>query len=65
MENTTPANNPTTNTDAPIDISELLAAWQNHQDNRARGASIAELMDSRFELDSTRKLVRSNLALAS
>ncbi len=47
------------------DIADLLAAWRAHEDNRANGASIAELAASRDELDATRLIVRSSLALAS
>lgn len=32
----------------------LLSVWRNHQDLRNAGASIAELNDSRIELDSAR-----------
>lgn len=57
--------NNTTTPQTPNDISELLAAWQTHQDNRVRGARGAELMSSLDGLNSARTVVRSSLALAS
>ena len=57
--------NSTTTPQTPNDISELLAAWHTHQDNRDRGARGAELMSSLDELNSARTVVRSSLALAS
>lgn len=57
--------NNTTTPQTQSDISELLAAWQSHQDNRDRGARGAELMTSLDELNSARTVVRSSFALAS
>lgn len=57
--------NNTTTPHTQNDISELLAAWQSHQDNRDRGAQGAQLMSSLDELNSARTVVRSSLALAS
>lgn len=57
--------NNTTTSQAPEDISELLAAWQTHQDHRDRGSFGAELVSSLDHLNSARAIVRSSLALAS
>lgn len=43
----------------------LLAAWRDHQENKERGAAVAELMDSRDRLDTARRETQSDLTLAS
>lgn len=38
-------------------FSDLVAVWSRHQQLKASGASVAELFDSRRQLDSTRLAV--------
>ena len=46
-------------------LNALLTAWRDHQDNKDRGADIAELFNSRDRLDAVRRETHTNLALAS
>ena len=41
-----------------VAFSRLLQTWNRHQDLRRRGASVAELAQSRFELDAARDRLR-------
>ena len=46
-------------------LNALLSAWRDHQENKDRGADIAELFNSRDRLDTVRRETQSNLTLAS